>query len=122
MPLFCIKCKDSKYFFSPCTEEFHHVKDYHKANNDPFVMGAAVSESSLSLPGHFLKLDGSNGSVSGLHSPVLKGSSKDCFFRMWYQVLGDVPDIVRIYKSVSFIFTEYCLSSRITPAIPFALI
>lgn len=36
-----------------------------------------------------------------LHSPVLQGSSKECYFRMWYYVLGSKPGAIRIYKLVS---------------------
>ena len=41
-----------------------------------------------------------NGSVSRLHSLVQRGTNKNCYFRMWYQVLGHMPDTISVYKSV----------------------
>lgn len=72
-------------------------------------MSAALNQlTPFSFLGHFLKLDIPEVSISNpvscLHSPVLHGTSKECNFRMWYQVLGESPGIITVYKSV---FTSF---------------
>ncbi|KAG7165100.1 MAM and LDL-receptor class A domain-containing protein 2-like 1, partial [Homarus americanus] len=65
----------------------------------------ATDHTTYTTEGHYLKFDGNtmeNRTVGQIRSPVLRGSSKDCFFRMWYQYLGDQPGNITIYKRYTY--------------------
>ncbi|KAG0721749.1 MAM and LDL-receptor class A domain-containing protein 1 [Chionoecetes opilio] len=73
-----------------------------KASVDAEGSLPSLDHSLATNEGHFLKLDGGNGSVSHLHSAVISGTSRNCSFRMWYQVQGNTPDSIKIYKRYSY--------------------
>lgn len=62
-----------------------------------------ISHSVTSLPsGHFLVLDipidPKIQVVGRLHSPVVLAGVEECTLRFWYQVLGEKPGVINVYR------------------------
>nr|XP_053646985.1 MAM and LDL-receptor class A domain-containing protein 1-like [Cherax quadricarinatus] len=77
-----------------------------QASSDVIGTLPAYDHTLSTTNGHYLKFNGdilhNRTTVAQIRSPVIQGISRECFFRMWYQFLGNKPGIISVYKRYTY--------------------
>ncbi|XP_047484991.1 MAM and LDL-receptor class A domain-containing protein 1-like [Penaeus chinensis] len=77
-----------------------------RGSSDAMEMLPGHDHTTLSSGGHFLVLDipvePMTQVVGRLHSPVVRAGVEECTLRFWYQVLGEKPGVINVYRRTSY--------------------